>query len=373
MKRYILLFACLLSACITLPAQTVDTTVCDILANPQSFDGKIVRIKGTVIAGLDEFAIKDASCHQPIHAIWLAYPTGTAGKAGPAVVLQLQLAKNSTGTAVAPDRKPVQLDKNKDFKQFDSLLATPYKSGALCLGCGKFTVTATLTGRLDGSKETGATKDATGKFVTVSGFGNMNLYTARLVLQSVADVVPQEIDYSKAAAAKGSGDDGSDMSMSSAVQAFPAGTPAAQQLKQDFDAFGAPNEENGVNIAFGGANEVPKVDGGKSNGSSPDGLLLNCVFAPDVMKKKPLGSIVMTHVGDHIATVRSSNGPVNAYDAETHAWQSTVLISMAMRQKSLVLPGGYVAWSTAWPANDRNGPMAEAISSFLTGWAPYTK
>ena len=42
----------------SLGAQTVDTAVCDILANPQVFDGKIVRIKDVVIAGFEEFAIK---------------------------------------------------------------------------------------------------------------------------------------------------------------------------------------------------------------------------------------------------------------------------------------------------------------------------
>jgi len=31
----------------------------------------------------------------------------------------------------------------------------------------------------------------------VGGFGNLNRYNARLVLQSVSDVVTQEIDYSK--------------------------------------------------------------------------------------------------------------------------------------------------------------------------------
>ena len=33
------------------------------------------------------------------------------------------------------------------------------------------------------------------------GFGNMNAYPARLVLESVSDVTPKEIDYSKTDAA----------------------------------------------------------------------------------------------------------------------------------------------------------------------------
>ncbi len=85
-------------------AQAVDATTCDILANPQSFDGKIVRVKGTISSGFEEFALKDPLCDQPINAIWLAYPGGTKGKAGPAAFLQLQLAKNNPATATIPSR-----------------------------------------------------------------------------------------------------------------------------------------------------------------------------------------------------------------------------------------------------------------------------
>jgi len=83
-----------------------------------------------VIAGFDIFAIKDSSCGQKLNAIWLAYPEGTKGKAGPAATLILQPAKNFAGTVAATDRKPVSLEKNKDFKQFDQLLSTPVKTSA---------------------------------------------------------------------------------------------------------------------------------------------------------------------------------------------------------------------------------------------------
>ena len=66
-----------------LAAQIVDADICDILANPQSFDGKTVRVKGTVIAGFEEFAFKGAGCNHMVNAIWLAYPEKTKGKAGP--------------------------------------------------------------------------------------------------------------------------------------------------------------------------------------------------------------------------------------------------------------------------------------------------
>jgi len=49
--------------------QIVDATVCDILSDPQSFDGKIVRVKGAVSTGFEEFVLKDSSCGQHISAI----------------------------------------------------------------------------------------------------------------------------------------------------------------------------------------------------------------------------------------------------------------------------------------------------------------
>lgn len=184
-------------------AQTVDTTVCKILASPSSFDGETVRIKGTVIAGFDEFVIKDSSCNQPVDAIWLAYPKGTKAKAGPVAFVQLQLAGNNPSVVNNFVRPEAKLDKNnKDFKQFDSLLSTPAKVGGMCLGCVRYSVTATLVGRVDGTKEAKLVRDGSGKVIEADGFGNFNRYTARLVLESVTDVSPQEIDYSKAGSAK---------------------------------------------------------------------------------------------------------------------------------------------------------------------------
>ena len=199
MRRTLLSIAALsfLMIPLSLSAQVVDSTVCDIIANPQSFDGRIVRIKGIVIAGFEEFAVKGSGCNQMVNSIWLSYPEGAKGKAGPAAFLRLQLGKNHPAAVTNLSRAPVILDKNKDFKDFDNFLSTPAKTSGLCLGCVKFTVTATLVGRLDGTNNTGLIRDSGGKVIGLSGFGHLNRYSARLVLQSVSDISPQEIDYAK--------------------------------------------------------------------------------------------------------------------------------------------------------------------------------
>jgi hypothetical protein len=278
----------------------MDVTTCDILAKPESFDGKIVRVKGTVSAGFDEFVLKDATCNQPINAIWLAYPEGTKGKAGPAAFVQLQLARNSPAATSNANRSPIKIDKNKEFKQFDSLLSTPYKSGGMCLGCTRYTVTATLVGRLDSVKEAGITRDSAGKFVNVNGFGNLNLYRARLVLQTVTDVSSKEIDYSKVSSVtkndsvreSASGDPVA--AAHQAAKAFGPDSQAGKEVERAAAAFGKEGEDNGVEVGFGNPNELPKNDGLKGDKDSPDGVLFNCTFDMDRLK------------GDALATGHSS-------------------------------------------------------------------
>ena len=87
MKRFAAIIAfCATSFC--LHAQVVNTTVCDVLKDPASFNGKTVQLKGLVTAGFDQFEITDKSCGFQVNAIWLDYPEGTHGKAGPVALLQ---------------------------------------------------------------------------------------------------------------------------------------------------------------------------------------------------------------------------------------------------------------------------------------------
>ncbi len=365
------LFLLLLMSCLMLPsslsAQAVDSTVCDILANPQSFDGKIVRIKGVVIAGFEEFAIKGPDCNQMVNAIWLAYPKGTKGKAGPAALLRLQLAKNNPASVSNVSRVPVTLDMNKDFKEFDNFLSTPAKTKGLCLGCVKFTVTATLVGRLDGAKSTGLVRDGVGKVIGIGGFGHLNRYSARLVLQSVSEISQQEIDYAKRGVS-------ASIATESENQSFTPGAPTAEQLKRAVDAFGAPGEDNGVSLGSGGANEIHEDDTAKSDSSSPDGLLFHVTFDGERLKGPAL-EIAMAHTGSHIADIRSTAvGIPNLifYGAEYRAWQISALMAVAIKAKTLTLPGGYIIYDKSWPVSDLGMNANRGIAGFLANWANIT-
>jgi hypothetical protein len=375
MRHALALIVFYLIAIGSVAAQIVDASVCEILANPQSFDGKIVRVKGVASAGFDDFAVKEATCSQSINGIWLAYPEGTKGKAGPAALLELQLARNNDAPVPSLSRSPVKLDKNKDFKQFDSLLSTPYKTGGMCLGCIRYTATATIVGRLDGVKDAGIVRNSTGKVVSANGFGNLDLYPARLVVQSVSDVAAHEIDYSKISSLtkddsvrESNGDPVA--AAHQAARAFGADTEPGKDVERAAAAYGKEGEDNGVNLGFGVPNEVPKSDGPKGDKNSPDGVLFNCTFDTERLKGEMLGRAI-ANIGTHIADLRdpqSTTTPKNIYDLESHAWQVTVLNAIAVQQKTLTLPGGYLVWNSAWPTADRGKLVDAGIENFLREW-----
>ena len=388
MKRLIVLFGLLLAFGCGLHAQAaapVDTTVCDVVKNPASFDGKMVRIKGTVVAGFDEFMIKDATdpnCGYQVNGIWLSYPQGSKAKSGPVAIVIAQPAHNFAGTWKAPTRTPVTLDKSKDFKQFDSLLAQPHQKGAdMCLGCARYEVTATLVGRLDTVADAMIKRDASGKIVGFGGFGNMNAYPARLVLASVSDVTPKEIDYSKTDAITkgdavltpppGSGPEFDDpFAVAIRLASHVAAGPAAEQAQKAVAQFPKGKEQNGVSVVFGGAgNEVtPDGPGAKD---SPDGVLYNCVLNRDHLQG-PSMVVALFHVGQHVADLRSpkpdSEGTPFLIN-ENDAWVVTSIAAIVGGQKYLTLPGAYLFWNSAWPAEQRESNMEAALKEFLSNEA----
>lgn len=353
----------------SLQAQAVDATVCDILKDPVSFNGKTVRIKGTVSAGLDEFIIRAEDCHHTINSIWLAYPEGTKAKSGPLAIVQMQPAKNFTGKVAAADRAPVVLEKSKDFKQFDSLLAAPYKSNGLCLGCAKNQVSATLTGRLDGVA-TDLTRDKSGKIVSFAGFGNLNMWPARLVLQSVSDVVAHEVDYSKIAAmtkneVPAEAVPGEGVAAVHAIaKIWGDGNSSGDQVEHAAAAFGKPGENNGVVIGFGGGSEAIARFEQKSDQESPDGIIYNCTFESSRMRSGNALAVAIVHVGQHLEDLRSPDF-TTPYALENRAWVTTALGAIGARQKTLTMPGGYVMWNSDWPKADIPQLSSGSLTDFL--------
>lgn len=387
MKRYLVMAGLILGFGLGLHAQVVDTTVCDVVKNPASFDGKMVRIKGTVVAGFDQFMLQDSTdpnCGYQVDGIWISYPAGTKAKSGPAAMLVIQPAKNFSGKYTPPTRTPVTLQKDKEFKQFDSLLSQAHQKNSMCLGCMRYEVAATLVGRLDAVADATLKRDASGKIIGFGGFGNMNAYPAQLVLQSVSDVTPKEIDYSKSDAetkndnlqAPGSQ---SDLGGATAFMQKVANGMTASALKdlavKAVGVYPKPGEHNGVIVGFGRTNELSPKDEGLGEQDSPDGVLFNCTFNEDRLQGDALGR-ALVHLGTHVTELRDpEKGDENApaYVLESDAWVVTTVIALTTGQKYLTLPGGYVIWDITWPADSRNDKMEATLKDFLANEAQLSR
>lgn len=373
MLRFASAFFVLLLSALPSFAQATDATVCDVLSHPENFNGKIVRIKGQVVAGFDQFQLQDYKCTAHSGAIWLAYPEGTKAKSGPAGMVSFQLSHNNPSAGEAVTRTPIQLTKDKEFKNFDSLLSAPYKGKGICLGCTKNVVNATLVGRLDTTDKIGLVRDAKGQVTEVHGFGNMNRYYVRMVIQSVSEATAEAIDYSKTAVGVEVGDitDPGDAfgGARKAAAAYPAGSqPAAMQLAA-VDAYGKPNENNGVIIAFRSPNEVPNNESAKNAQDSPDGLAITVIFNKERIPSK-LMTAAIAHLGLHVADHRNpdadakdDNKEIGFY--ESRGWYVTTGQLMAFGVKDVVLPGGFESWNASWKQDQLNDLMNQGISQTL--------
>ena len=377
MKRSLFLAILFFAGAGALQAQVVDTTVCDVLKNPASFNGKLVRIKGTVSVGLDQFIVRGPDCGLPVDAIWLAYPEGTKGKAGPDAMLELQPAHNFAGKYTAPTRTPVKLEKDKAFKQFDSMLSEQHKGQYLCLGCRRYQAAATLVGRLDGVADANLQRDGSGKITGFGGFGNMNAYPARLVLQSVSDVTPKEIDYSKDdALTKGITLPPDPASPGGVHDPLAAARSAATAIgnsqvgisaQKDAQAYGKEGDKNGVTVGFVRMNEVPDNDGALGAADSPDGVLYNSTFNMNHLQGAALSAAIL-HVGQHISELRNPSTTDQVEPPillESNAWAVTIAATIYMRQKFLMLPGGYVIWNWKWTDSELASNFQTALSSYF--------
>ena len=240
----------------------------------------------------------------------------------------------------------------------------------MCLGCAKYEVSATLTGRLD-AVEPALRRDASGKITAISGFGNLNAWPARLVLQSVSDIAPHEIDYSKAAAVT-KGEPSSDSNSGDPVAAahgiakvFGPSNPLGSQVERAAAAFGKQGDDNGVNVGFSGMNEASPLTEKAGSSASPDGVLYNCTFDSNRLKGNAL-ALAITHMGEHIADLReSAAAPATLYSLENRAWITTALAAIGARQRTLTIPGGYIVWNAAWKPADIDKMSSDALGEFL--------
>jgi len=180
----------LLVPVVTYAAEPVETTICEALAHPVAFDGKSVRLRGTVVLRTENFSIvQPCSGSEGPDEIWLEY--GYPEEAPTPFCCPGGFDRNNKPIFSEPR---VNLVRDGSFKKLKRDLAAR-RSGKDDHGddcslfrppspeCQKFTVSATLTGKLS------AVKLVAG----MGGFGHFGLFPAKLVIQRVEDVTSVEV------------------------------------------------------------------------------------------------------------------------------------------------------------------------------------
>lgn len=159
--------------------ETVNTTICAILANPPAFNNRMVRIRGSFVGNFEYSELSDPACRG---ALWLRYGGSTlVASVQPTNVLG---SEDSEGKRILP--VPVVLIRDSKFERFNALVR---------MNTGRYgpssdqRVTATFIGRIDAvSKEVYdyLQKQPVERRIML-GFGQMGSFEAQFTLKSVED------------------------------------------------------------------------------------------------------------------------------------------------------------------------------------------
>jgi len=170
----------------------IETTVCAILEHPSSFNNKVVTIHGYASGNFEYSMLGADGCTD---ALWFAYESG-AGPPGLVATVgggAIPGSEDAEGKVVLP--VPVKLVQDSNFQRFQRLMKARAKADAVNLEKDAdpltlYRVAATFTGRID------AVSDDVHAFhlkrkntdrADFLGFGQMGLFDAQFVLQSVAN------------------------------------------------------------------------------------------------------------------------------------------------------------------------------------------
>jgi hypothetical protein len=154
--------------------EPIKTTLCELLKEPERFNGKMVQFRAVVFYGFEASLLRDDSCSAEV---WLA--------AGFAINMTLP------GGVQKPSSPPIVLKKDSDYQKMSEYLSKSYTNSEHQTG-PLYTVTVNAIGRFEHVNKRKTTPEER----RYTGFGHMRVYESQLVLQSVSDVTAELIDTS---------------------------------------------------------------------------------------------------------------------------------------------------------------------------------
>jgi hypothetical protein len=174
------------AASVSAPQKPIDTTICEIAENPAAFNNKLVRVKASYSGNFEYSMLSQDGCRQ---SIWFEYASDDSPPGLTVHVLggALPGAEDEQGRRIRPI--PVSLVRDNNFKKFQRLMkarvAAETRQPATPVS---YRVTATFIGRIDGVSQEihdfhkRRSEDDRADFL---GFGQMGLFDAQLIMQSV--------------------------------------------------------------------------------------------------------------------------------------------------------------------------------------------
>jgi hypothetical protein len=153
--------------------------LCEVAKRPDQFKGKLISVRGPIQISFEDFELSVAECaNRSLEGVWLEYGRGP----------KRQPTTWCCGDMIPVD--PLGVVENDAFRAFQGYLTAQGRTSGCSEGqCYLYSVTATLTGRLD-TVATLPCPDGKSQCCQ-GGFGHFGAFCARLVIQSVSEVVAQ--------------------------------------------------------------------------------------------------------------------------------------------------------------------------------------
>jgi hypothetical protein len=159
----------------------MDVSFCELANNPRPYDGRTIRVRGTLSVHFEDFSLYGENCRtdQPI---WLAFGGDVPG----IVASTINDGYRKPGADLMVNGTPFQIKKDENFRRLYALISTFHGDNPA------FSVTATLTGAFFAGEER---QGADGK-TRYGGYGHLGCCALFVITEvdSVESVPPADLN-----------------------------------------------------------------------------------------------------------------------------------------------------------------------------------
>jgi len=160
----------------------VEVPGCDLAKNPKAFDGKMIRVRGSLNVYFEDFSLGIRNCDTK-QSIWLAFGGDVPG----IVASMANDTVRKPGVDIKVNDVPYGIKKDENFHKLYALIASRHGDKP------DYNVTATLTGMFFAGEEV---RNAKGDVVSFAGYGHLGCCSLFVITQvsNVESVPPANLD-----------------------------------------------------------------------------------------------------------------------------------------------------------------------------------